>query len=303
MRVGLVLPLFSGDPVKVLASARRAEDLGFDGVFAFDHFFPPGAPADRPSLEAFSTLAAVAASTERVAVGTLVTRATLRPAGLLAKLAAALDDVSAGRGILGIGTGDAIDRPEHEVYGLPYLGLADRRAHLVETVRAVRALLAGGSWGGGDLVPAVGGPILPPPRRPGGPPIWIGGFADAVAALAGELADAWNGWGMAIDEFAHKAEVVRVAAAERGRSAAATWAGIVVVGRDEDEAGAMLEARYRKRMLETNVWAGSVASLERWLEELADAGAAWAVLLPAGPPDRVELIAAEVLPRLRDRRS
>ena len=49
---------------KVLSFARRAEDLGFDGVFAFDHFFPPGAPSDRPSLEAFTTLAAVAASTK-----------------------------------------------------------------------------------------------------------------------------------------------------------------------------------------------------------------------------------------------
>jgi alkanesulfonate monooxygenase SsuD/methylene tetrahydromethanopterin reductase-like flavin-dependent oxidoreductase (luciferase family) len=58
VKVGLVLPLFSGDPDRVLAFARRAEELGYDGVFAFDHFFPPGAARDRPSLEAFSTLAA-----------------------------------------------------------------------------------------------------------------------------------------------------------------------------------------------------------------------------------------------------
>ena len=84
MNVGLVLPLFSGDAERVLAFARRAEERGFDGVFAFDHLFPPGAPADRPSLEAFASLAAVAARTSRVAVGTLVTRATLRPPGMLA---------------------------------------------------------------------------------------------------------------------------------------------------------------------------------------------------------------------------
>ena len=78
MKVGLVLPLFSGEPERVLAFAERAERLGFDGVFAFDHLFPPGASADRPSLEAFSMLSAVAARTERIAVGTLVTRATLR---------------------------------------------------------------------------------------------------------------------------------------------------------------------------------------------------------------------------------
>ena len=51
-----MLPLFSGDAERVLAFARRAEEQGFDGVFAFDHLFPPGAPADRPSLEAFASL-------------------------------------------------------------------------------------------------------------------------------------------------------------------------------------------------------------------------------------------------------
>ncbi|MGH2589391.1 MAG: LLM class flavin-dependent oxidoreductase, partial [Actinomycetota bacterium] len=63
LRVGLVLPMTSGDAERVLSFARRAEELGFDGLFAFDHFFPPGAPSDRPSLEAYATLAAVAAVT------------------------------------------------------------------------------------------------------------------------------------------------------------------------------------------------------------------------------------------------
>jgi hypothetical protein len=81
----------------------------------------------------------------------------------------------------------------------------------------------------------------------------------------------------------------------------ATWAGIVVVGRDEDEAGAMLNDRFRKNMLETNVWAGSAHSLIWWLEGLGTSGAEWAVLVPAGFPDRVEMIAEEVFPDMRDR--
>src|SRR5204863_3760067 len=68
MEVGLVLPMFSGDPDRVLSFARTAERLGYDGLFAFDHFFPPGASPDRPSLEAFATLSAVAAVTTRVTV-------------------------------------------------------------------------------------------------------------------------------------------------------------------------------------------------------------------------------------------
>jgi alkanesulfonate monooxygenase SsuD/methylene tetrahydromethanopterin reductase-like flavin-dependent oxidoreductase (luciferase family) len=301
VKIGLVLPLFSGDPAKVLAFARHAEDLGYDGAFAFDHFFPPGASRNRASLEAFSILAAVAAATERIAIGTLVTRASLRPAGLLAKLAVSLDDLSGGRMILGIGTGDPIDEPEHDAYGLPYLDKVERRAHVVETVRAVKRLLRGDPWPGGDSVPAIPGPVLPPASIPGGPPVWIGGFADAVVRIAAAEADAWNGWGMSIPEFATKADLLRRTAAERGRVVQATWAGIVVVGRDEDEAGAMLNDRFRKNMLETNVWAGSAHSLIWWLEGLGTAGAEWAVLVPAGSADRVEMIAEEVFPHMRDR--
>ena len=301
MKIGLVLPLFSGDPDRVLGFARGAEELGYDGVFAFDHFFPPGAPSDRASLEAFSVLAAISAATRRLTIGTLVTRASLRPAGLLAKLAASLDDVSGGRLVLGIGTGDPIDLPEHEAYGLPYYGKAERRPHLVETVRAVKALLRGEPWMGGTWVDPVEGPILPGPVRPGGPPLWIGGFADALVRTAAAEAEAWNGWGMSIPRFAAKADLLRRTAERIGRAVEATWAGIVVAGKDADEAGAMLNDRYRRGMLETNVWAGSADSLIRWLEELGSAGATWAVFVPAGPPDRVEMIAERVLPHLRER--
>lgn len=299
MRVGLVLPLFSGDPERVLAFARRAEERGFDGVFAFDHLFPPGAPADRPSLEAFATLSAVAAQTRRIAVGTLVTRATLRGPAMLAKLAAMVDDVSGGRMILGIGTGDPIDEPEHRVFGIGYLDKTERREHLIETVRCLRALFAGAAWDGGSRVPAMTGPLLPPPVRPGGPPVWIGGFADAVVRLAAAEADAWNGWGMTVEEFSRKARLLAEAAG--GRAVEATWAGIVVVGRDDAEVERLLEQR-RSRGLEAGVWSGTAASLRAWLGRLADAGATWAVLVPGGSADRLELIAAEVLPGLADRR-
>jgi len=299
VKVGLILPLFSGDPERVVSFARRAEELGYDGVFAFDHFFPPGAASDRASLEAFASLSAVAAATERVTVGTLVSRASIRPAGLLAKMAAGLDDISGGRMVLGIGTGDPIDKPEHHAYGLPYLEKGERREHLVETVRAIKALFAGRPWPGGALVPPLSGPLLPPPATPGGPPVWIGGFADEVVRIAGREADAWNGWGMSIPEFARKASLLREAA--EGREVEATWAGIVLVGRDEDDAARLLDARDRKGLLETNVWSGSVGSLAWWLEGLGDAGASWVVLVAAGPRDRVELIAEHVLPSVRPR--
>jgi alkanesulfonate monooxygenase SsuD/methylene tetrahydromethanopterin reductase-like flavin-dependent oxidoreductase (luciferase family) len=301
VKVGLILPLFSDDPGGVVAFARKAEELGFDGVFAFDHLFPRGAPSDRASPEAFATLSGVAAATHRIEVGTLVTRASLRPFGLLAKMVASLDDISGGRMILGIGTGDQIDGPEHETYGLPYLGERERREHLVETVRALKSVFRGEARPAGHWVPAVVGPLLPPPTAPGGPPVWVGGRADDVVRIAAREADAWNGWGLSLPGFARKARVLREAAAGAGRAVEATWAGILVMGRDEHEASAMLNARREKGMVETDVWVGSVSSLIRWLDGLETAGASWAVLVPAGPPDRVDLIAEHVLPHMRSR--
>jgi alkanesulfonate monooxygenase SsuD/methylene tetrahydromethanopterin reductase-like flavin-dependent oxidoreductase (luciferase family) len=299
VRIGLVLPQFSGDAERVLSFARAAEDLGYDGLFAFDHFFPPGAPADRPSLEAFSTLAAVAAVTRRVAVGTLVARASLRPAGMLAKLAASVQDASDGRLILAIGTGDAISSQEHERFGLPSLGVAERRLQLAETVRAVRALLAGAPWPGGELVGPIEGPILPPAARAGMPPVWIGGYSDAAVRLAAAEADAWNGWGVPGPAFARKAGLLRETAVAAGRSVEATWAGLVVVGRDREETAELMGERSRRDLADKEVWAGTTDALVGWLEELRAAGATWAVLLPGGPADRIEVIAASVLPRVR----
>jgi len=301
VRVGLVLPQFSGDAQRVIAFARAAEELGYDGVFAFDHFFPPGAPADRPSLEAFSTLGAVASVTERVALGTLVARASLRPVGLLAKLAASLDDVSSGRLILAIGTGDAISAQEHERFGLPSLGVHERRDHLAETVRAARCLLRGEPWPGGEQVGPVAGPLLPPVVRPDGPPVWVGGYSDAAVRIAAAEADGWNGWGVPGPAFVTKAALLKDAAEAVGRSVEATWAGLVVVGRDADETAELMRDRSRRDLSERDVWAGTTSQLAVWLEDLRAAGATWAVLLLGGPADRAEVVATSVLPLLRSR--
>lgn len=301
MKVGLVLPMFSGNVDRVLSFAREAEELGYDGVFAFDHFFPPGAPGDRPSLEAFSTLAAVGARTDRVTVGTLVARARLRPAGLLAKMAAGLDEITGGRMVLGVGTGDPIDRPEHVAFGFPALTAPARRAHLRETVAAVKALLRGEVWPGGSHVPGLAGPIVPPPVTPGGPPVWLGAQSDEVVRLAATLADGWNGWGLAPGEFARKARLLRDEAGAAGREAEATWAGLVLVGEDDESARALLAARRARGMPEDGLWVGGADRFASHLEDLARAGATWAVLVPAGPADRVQLIAGAVLPQVARR--
>jgi len=297
IRVGLILPIFSGDAGKVLQAARDAERLGFDGVFAYDHFFPPGGPPDRPALEAFACLGAVAASTSGLTIGTLVTRAVLRPPGILAKMAATLDLISAGRMILGMGSGDPIDAGEQRAIGIRSLGVEERRVHLAETTSALKALFRGDVYEGGTLVPPLDGPILPSPARPGGPPVWLGGRSDEVVRIAGSLADGWNGWGLAETAFRRKAELLAEEAGRSGRDAEATWAGIVLVGADDDETAAMLGERRAAGMPEP-AWTGSAEAFAGHLRALASAGATWAIVVLAGRPGRRELLAERVLPAL-----
>jgi alkanesulfonate monooxygenase SsuD/methylene tetrahydromethanopterin reductase-like flavin-dependent oxidoreductase (luciferase family) len=298
-KVGLILPMFSGDPAKVLTAARSAEELGFDGVFAFDHFFPPGAPADRPALEAFTTLAAVAATTSRVSLGTLVTRAVLRPPGMLAKLATTIDLISGGRMILAIGTGDPIDRPEHDAFGFPNLSVRDRRDHLAETITALKHLFGGEPYGGGEHIPPIQGPLLPPAVREGGPPIWIGAQSDHVVRMAGSLADGWNGWALSPEEFGAKARLLAEEADAGGREVEATWAGIVLVGEDDAETAKLVDARAARGMTDGVAWAGPADRFAAHLQELSDVGASWVILVLAGPPGRRELLAERVLPAVR----
>ena len=291
--------MFTKDPARTLDVAREAESLGFDGVFGSDHLLPVGGPRDGLALESFTTLAAAGAITARVAVGLLVTRAGLRPAGMIAKLGANLDAITQGRAILGLGTGDRLSEAEHDTFGFPIESPAVRTERLEETAQAVRALLSGTGYPGGRLVPPLGGPILPAPVRTGGPPLWIGGTSDRVVGVAARLADAWNGWGVSLRTFAEKVRLLDdlSSAGPAPRRVEATWGGIVLVGRDEREAARLAGDRAAQGR-EAPVFSGSAERAVEWLTTLKDAGATWTVLLLAGPSDRRVLVAEQVLRRL-----
>jgi alkanesulfonate monooxygenase SsuD/methylene tetrahydromethanopterin reductase-like flavin-dependent oxidoreductase (luciferase family) len=293
VKLGVSLPVFTADPSRPLGVAARAAELGFDGVFSPDHFFPPvfypPSGPDRPALEAFTTLAAAAALHPAVHVGTLVARVTLRAPGLLARQAAALDQISNGKAILALGTGDAASKPEHEMYGFPYPSASDRVALLEETVGALRALFDGGTWPGGTHVPALTGPLLPP----GSPQLWVGGRSAAVLGVAARVADAWNGWGDDVAAFAANAARLRELA--EGRAVSPTWAGIALVGEDDADLERLLAARSTKGMSTEGVWTGTSAQLRSFVDGLGEAGASWFVVLPAGPADRLDVIAAALM--------
>ena len=289
MNLGVSLPVFTADPSRPLDVAARAAALGFDGVFSPDHlfpptFYPPSGP-DRPALEPFTVLSAASVLEPSLHVGTLVARVTLRAPGLLAKQAAALDQISGGKAIIALGTGDDASRREHEMFGFPYPPAADRLAQLEETVSALRALFRGDTWPGGTHVPALTGPLLPP----GSPQLWVGGRSEAVLAVAARVADAWNGWGDDVGGFAARARRLRELA--DGREVAPTWAGIALVGETAADLDRLLDARTAKGLSTDGVWTGTAVELRAFVAALGEAGATWFVVLPAGPPDRLDVIA------------
>jgi alkanesulfonate monooxygenase SsuD/methylene tetrahydromethanopterin reductase-like flavin-dependent oxidoreductase (luciferase family) len=281
--------VFTADPAKPLGVAARCAELGIDGVFSPDHlfppvFYPPSGPG-RPALEPFTLLSAVAARHPGLAVGTLVTRVTLRPAALLAKEAAALDQLSGGRAILAMGTGDKASLPEHEAFGIPFPSVGDRLVLLEETVAALRALFGGDAWPGGTLVPPLAGPLLPP----GSPALWVGGLSEHVIEIAARTADAWNGWGLDVEAFAAKAALLRRLSA--GRDVMPTWGGIALVGEDRSELDRLVSARTGRGLSLEGVWTGTSEELRTFVSALEGLGAGWFVVLPVGPPDRLDLIA------------
>ena len=288
MRFGLSLAVFTEDPARPLDVARRAAAAGYDAVFASDHLFPPGAP-ERPSLEPYTLLAAIATSNPGLGVGVLVTRAGYRPIGMLAKQAAALDDITGGNAVIGIGIGDANGRAEHRAIGLDYPPFLERAALAGETALALRTLFAGEPWAGGERTPPIAGPILPAAA----PRVWIGGTKSTAVATAARAADAWNGWALDRETFLARAEELAARAREAGRDPAdvpPTWAGIVLVGRDAPEVETLARDRSAKG-LPMGIWRGTTGELRAFRDDLAAAGTAWLIALAAGPADRLDLIA------------
>jgi alkanesulfonate monooxygenase SsuD/methylene tetrahydromethanopterin reductase-like flavin-dependent oxidoreductase (luciferase family) len=266
VKVGLALPTFVDDPELPIAIARRAEAAGLDGVFVYDHMWRDTPPPRRGALECFALLGAVAAETERMHVGPLVARATLRPP---ASLVAALDTVhrvSRGRLIAGLGAGDHQIRAENEAFGLGHGSMADRVAALVAAVRVARDR---------------------------GYPVWVGGNVDRVGDAI-VLADGWNTWGGTVESFAVNASRVRELAPEVTR----TWGGLILLGRDDDHAAEKAAAR---RVGPEVVYGGPVRVAKR-LQALDRAGAAWVIVAPvdASDPENVDVLAELVVPRLAE---
>ena len=309
--VGILLPtreaVMSDRPAvgPMLALAERAEALGFSSVWVGDSL------TARPRHEPLTLLAAAAARTRRVALGTAVLLPALRHPLVLAHAVATVDRISEGRLILGVGiAGDTpATRKEFEAAGVPF---RQRVGRCVETLDICRALWQGKSvshrgryWTLEDI--AVG----PTPHRPGGPAIWWGGGGPTAIREAART-DGWFPIDPRLESFRDGWARVQAAARDGGRSprdlTAALYTTLVIgePAKAQAELEQFLSTYYNApaaAMLRRQAcYAGEADGCLDWMAPFVEAGVRHVLIRFAGAADQMvqlDRVAAELLPRLR----
>ncbi len=252
---------------------RRAEASGADSLWAVDHLFWP-----HPIGEALTTLAVAAAATSRPTLGTCILQLPLRQPSAVAKQATALQLLSGGRFVLGLGVG--IHEGEYERAGVAY----HRRGRLMdEGVARLREAWAGPEGPASDYVQEpVSSPV----------PLWFGGASAVARRRAAAVGDGWVPLFLAPDEYAAALVALRQEAAEAGREPDAVVPGVVVfacVGDDEEapvRGAAWLSELYRlpAKAFQRHLVAGSPDTCAGALRRYANAGARHIIVMVAGSP-------------------
>ena len=295
-RIGFLLPtrerIMEGRPeaVALVDLAAEAAQLGYDSVWIGDSL------TARPRHEPLTLLASIAARVPRVTLGTAVLLPALRNPVLLAHQVATLDQASEGRLVLGVGIAADLPniRAEFEAAGVPF---EKRVGRLLEGLRLCRALWTGEpvTWDG--LWQVRNAAIAPIPHRPGGPPIWIGGNAQAGLARAGRSFDGWFPIRPDAARFARQWREVLDVARDAGRDPAALTGAIYLTvsldarnDRAESRLDAFFEQYYGQPAAVMRAgqahYAGPVDGLAACLQAYAEAGVSHFVLRFAGESER-----------------
>ena len=206
--IGVYVPQMGFSYEDVLHRAQRCEELGIGSLWLYDHLYGPGRP-EIPSLEAWTLATALLSRTERLRVGHMVLCNQFRHPAVLAKMVTTLDQISAGRLQLGIGSGSIED--EHRRTGLEWGTFAERSRRLGETLEILSQAFtnqkidfAGTHYTVQDM------PIVPGPVQQPRPPIMVGGVGEKYTLpLVARYADVWNVPTYALGELEHKLSVLR----------------------------------------------------------------------------------------------
>jgi len=212
------------DIVRVWREADAIPQI--EHAWLFDHLMPIAGDPSGPVFEGWTLLSALAAQTDRLRLGLLVTSNRFRPPAVLAKIAATVDIVSGGRLELGIGAGSRTDIPwarrEYDMHGLPYADARQAVGSLAEACTVIRRL-----WDSGEpfdfhgtYYSLTGAFCNPKPIQRPHPPILIGGRSAATLRVVAEHADVWNMPGGQIDDAVSRGALLDRFCAEIGRDPA-----------------------------------------------------------------------------------
>ena len=229
------------------AAGIRADELGYDDIFTWDHLYPIVGSPEGPMLEGYAVLAAWAEATSRARIGLMVGANTFRNPALVAKAITTLDHISEGRAILGIG--GAWFATEHRAFGIEFGGSPGERLRwLDEAARIMRGMLDGEQPSGEEFYATRNVRNDPPPVQARLPLLIGGGGEKRTLRTVAKYAD-WCNFGGGFDNVKHKDEVLRRHCDEVGRDQAqierTVGVGVVIIRDDPAEAQRVLDETFR----------------------------------------------------------
>lgn len=282
---------------------KAAEELGYQCLFRSDHYTI--GPPDQESLETWVSLTYAASHTRRIEFGTLVCPVTFRHPAMTVRMAAAVDDLSGGRLVLGLGTG--WHEREHRQFGVPFYDFPTRYEMLQDTLEIIMRLLysdgpvsyAGKHFSLDDAI------LLPRPKRPGGPPIAIGGNGPKrTLPLVAKYADEWNGLYVTPEVYKERSALLDELLKQYGREPNEVKRSLmarVIFGKDDADLRAKLakEKPSSDKLLEWNVIAGTAPMIVDRIGQYVEADCERFMLMWQDQDDieGLELMARDVLPQ------
>jgi F420-dependent oxidoreductase-like protein len=257
--------------------AQLVEDVGFVGLFRSDHFTNSN-PPDLESLELWTSLTWLAGNTKRLEFGPLVTPFSFRHPVHTARMASAVDDLSNGRLILGLGAG--WNEREHHLFGFDLLEPKARFERFNEGMEVVTHLLRSDEpvTFDGRFYQLRGATLLPRPQRPGGPKILVGGNGvKRTLSYVVRYADEWNCVSLNPQEFTHmnaKLNESLTAARRKPDSVRRSMMTGCVFGKDDATLNEKLAARGKslEQLQKDGSVAGHISVVKEQLQELEQAG-------------------------------
>lgn len=277
----------------------RIEEVGYDWISIWDHFYAADGSGDPHCLEATACHAALATVTDRVRCGSLVYSAGYRHPAVLANAIATIDQLCDGRATLGVGGGWL--RGEYDAYGIPYGTPGERLRRLRESLTCIRSLLRDDVTNfEGEFFTMTEARCVPKPVQ-AELPLWVGGGGEQVTLrIAAELADGWNIPFVGPDTWAHKSAVLTQHCEDVGRDPSAVVRTVNLgLARDDDD----LRAQFAEisELVRPGVLNGSGQQLVDRIGEYVEAGAEGVILALRSPFDveAMEAFAAEVVPAFR----